>query len=167
MESHLDHNLKGKEARTMKKWLLVSALAALCVTAGIAIGILVQSPATASNAVAVDPPPDGSASATATGTTEYRPTRTAGSGCGSSGCGQTARRGCCGSGGGRSAGAVDPAQRNEQLRASLTDTFTKSLGPGVVVEIKDFGCHQEAEVTQNGKLIKRLSISGGAVNDIT
>lgn len=59
MDSHVDHNHQGKDTRTMKKWLLVSALAAPCVTAGTVIGILVRSSATASNAVAIGPAPGG------------------------------------------------------------------------------------------------------------
>jgi len=54
----------------------------------------------------------------------------------------------------------------DQSRERIAEYYAEKLGGPVTVEIKDFGCHQEAEVLKDGKLVKRLSISGGAVNEI-
>lgn len=86
---------------------------------------------------------------------QARPAATAGrSGCGGS---------CCGG----SAGGAAAASKAAQIQAYLVDFYTKSLGPEVTVEVRDLGCHHEADVMKDGQLIKRLSINGGAITDIT
>jgi hypothetical protein len=71
---------------------------------------------------------------------------------------------CCG---GPEAGSAASGEQAEKIKAYLKDYYTKALGPGIAVEVKDLGCHHEAEVRQNDRVIKRLSINGGAVTDIT
>jgi hypothetical protein len=39
--------------------------------------------------------------------------------------------------------------------------------PSIEVKVQNLGCHQEATVTRAGKVIKRLSINGGRITDIT
>jgi len=39
-------------------------------------------------------------------------------------------------------------------------------GTDFSVEVKDFGCHQEAYVVKEGEVLKRLSISGGRVSEV-
>lgn len=92
------------------------------------------------------------------------------SGCGASGadCGSTS--GCGGASGGCGGEAVNPTQakaRNDQITAYLQDYYQKKLGyDSVQVEIEDFGCHQEATVSQDGRVVDRLSISGGRITKI-
>jgi hypothetical protein len=71
---------------------------------------------------------------------------------------------CCG---GPAAGSAASGGQAEKIEAYLKDYYTKALGAGIVVEVKDLGCHQEAEIRRNDQVIKRLSISGGTVTDIT
>ena len=84
-------------------------------------------------------------------------------GCGSSGCGSSAAgSGCCGS------GAAPSQAQMERIQAYLYDFYAKEMGdPSIKVEVQNLGCHQEATVTQAGKVIKRLSINGGRITDIT
>lgn len=87
------------------------------------------------------------------------------SGCGSSGCGSSAASGgCCGSGAPVSADAA--AKRLKSIEEYIQQAYAKQLGdPGITVEVKDFGCHQEASVLQKGKVIKRLSINGNRITE--
>ena len=78
---------------------------------------------------------------------------------GRTGCGGN----CCGGTGGSSAAAAKAAQ----IESYLVDFYTKSIGPQITVEVRDFGCHHEADVMRNGQIIKRLSINGGSITDIT
>jgi hypothetical protein len=39
-------------------------------------------------------------------------------------------------------------------------------GSDFTVQVRDFGCHMEAFVIKDGKTLKRLSISGGNINEI-
>lgn len=71
---------------------------------------------------------------------------------------------CCS---GPAAGTAPANGRAAQIEAYLTDFYTGILGAGVTVEVQDLGCHHEASILQNGKVVKRLSISGNAVTDIT
>jgi hypothetical protein len=71
---------------------------------------------------------------------------------------------CCG---GPAAGSAASGEQAEKIKVYLKDYYTKALGSGIVVEVKDLGCHHEAEIRQNDRVIKRLSINGGAVTDIT
>jgi hypothetical protein len=59
------------------------------------------------------------------------------------------------------AGDVDAVK--ELAAAYYRDTYG---GTDFAVEIKDFGCHQEAYVVKAGRIVKRLSVSGGRVTEI-
>lgn len=126
----------------MKKYLVL-----LAVMAGIAIAGTSLAVYRGSGEVETVPAPvtDLQAQPAATAT---------GSGCGGS---------CCGGSGGGAAAASKAAQ----IQAYLVDFYTKSLGPEVTVEVRDFGCHHEADVMKDGQIIKRLSINGGTITDIT
>lgn len=88
-------------------------------------------------------------------------------GCGStsSGCGSSAGRGSCCSQG--ASDAATTALRTKQIRSYLVDYYTKALGEGISVQVRDLGCHQEADILRADKVIKRLSIRGRAVTEIT
>lgn len=78
------------------------------------------------------------------------PYRTAG------GCGG----GCCGAGG-------DSASQISLLEKEIYRVYAAKLGdPGITVKVKDYGCHQEAEILKGGVVVKRLSISGGNVTEL-
>jgi len=97
-------------------------------------------------------------------------TATSGCGVGGSGCGSSASAGCGGASGGCGGEALDPTQakaRTDQITAYLTDYYTTKMGyESVQVRIDDFGCHQEATVTQAGRLVEKLSISGNRITKI-
>jgi len=84
-------------------------------------------------------------------------------GCGSSGCGSSAAGSSgCGSGAAPTQGQI------ERIQTYLYDFYAKETGdPSIKVDVQNLGCHQEATVTQAGKVIKRFSISGGRITDIT
>ncbi len=85
-------------------------------------------------------------------------------GCPSGGCASGAGRsgGCGGSGGcGTSQGPVDV----EALKLQVSEAYSKYSGQsGFDVEIQDFGCHQEATITRQGKRLERISISGNRMS---
>ncbi len=83
--------------------------------------------------------------------------------CGSSGCGSSAGRSCCSP----SSGQQSAAERVESIRAYLTAYYLKTMGGEIEVEVRDLGCHQEAEVRQGSQVIKRLSISGNSITEIS
>ena len=72
--------------------------------------------------------------------------------------------GCCDGGG--TEGTTASADQAKQIEAYLVDYFTRSMGEGISVDVKDLGCHHEADVLQAGKVIKRLSINGGQITEI-
>ena len=98
---------------------------------------------------------------------------TSSSGCGaggSGGCGSGVSAGCGGAAGGCGGEALSPDEakaRTDQITAYLQDYYTGKLGyENVQVKIDDFGCHQEATVTQAGQLVEKLSISGSNITKI-
>lgn len=97
-------------------------------------------------------------------------TSSSGCGAGDSGCGVSASAGCGGgaSGGCGVSGSPEETKiRLDQITAYLTDFYTKKLGDtGITVSVEDFGCHQEATVTQAGQVVERLSISGSNITRI-
>lgn len=97
--------------------------------------------------------PDGQVASSAGGTPN----------CGSSGCGNAAGRSCCAP----SSGQQSAAERVESIRSYLTAYYSKAMGDGIEVEVRDLGCHQEAEVKQAGRVIKKLSISGNSITEIS
>lgn len=145
-----------------RKWIGVGVLAAGVVLAGISFGLL-QSRATAGSSGA--PRPETPGGVVETGARQSEPTRVASR----RGCGSGGGRSCCsaaGASGGLAALHLDPSLSADQSRDRLAKHYAEALGGPVTVEIKDYGCHQEAEVFKDGKLVKRLSISGGAVSEI-
>jgi hypothetical protein len=84
-------------------------------------------------------------------------------GYGYGGCSGGSAGGCCsrpGSGGG-------PAATLDATKKLAKDYYVKKYKDGnVSVEVKDFGCHQEAYILKGGRSVKRLSISGGNVYEI-
>lgn len=95
----------------------------------------------------------------------------AGSGCGGAGGCSVSGASGCGSGASGGCGApADPAvarQRVESIQSYLYAYFSKAFNdPAISVEVDDFGCHQEASVLKDGKIIKRLSISGNTISEI-
>jgi hypothetical protein len=95
---------------------------------------------------------------------------TSSSGCGGgSGCGSSSA-GCGGAAGGCGGEALNPAEakiRTDQVTAYLTDYYTKKMGyENVQVKLEDFGCHQEATVSSDGKVLDRLSVSGSSITKI-
>jgi hypothetical protein len=93
------------------------------------------------------------------------------SGCGNAagGCGSSSA-GCGGAAGGCGVSDVDPAASKERLdgiKLYLAKYYSEKLGLlGVTVEVESFGCHEEATVTADGKVIDRLSISGNSITKI-
>lgn len=79
--------------------------------------------------------------------------------------GTAARQGCscCGT----SSSSLTAAQKSERIQTYLTDYFSKSLGDGVTVVVRDLGCHHEADVLKDGQIVKKLSINGNTITEIT
>lgn len=94
------------------------------------------------------------------------------SGCGAGGtdCASVASGGCNTSSGGCGGEALNPDEakrRNDQITAYLQDYYRTKLGyDAVQVTIDDYGCHQEATVTQAGQIIDKLSISGNRITKL-
>ncbi|MFC1769423.1 hypothetical protein ACFLZI_00075 [Nitrospirota bacterium] len=80
--------------------------------------------------------------------------------------------GGCGSGGGGAAGcggsgaAASPELINN-IKTSINEYYNGKLGSDFTVEVRDFGCHQEAYVLIDGKAVKKLSISGSRISEIS
>jgi hypothetical protein len=95
---------------------------------------------------------------------------TSSSGCGASGSGCGSSAGCGGASGGCGGEALNPTEakaRTDQITVYLTDYYTNKMGyESIQVKIEDFGCHQEATVTQNGELVDKLSISGNRITKL-
>ncbi len=86
-------------------------------------------------------------------------------GCNSSGCsvasGNRPSSSCCSGSGAASSSSV------ENIRAEAINYYSQKYGDAdVTCEVRDFGCHQEAEITKDGSVVKKLSISGGRITEI-
>lgn len=84
-------------------------------------------------------------------------------GCGPGGCpsGAGASTGGCGGPGGGCGSGSGPVDI-KALERSVAEAYARATGEeGFQVSVKDFGCHQEAEIIKDGKTVKRLAISGG------
>jgi hypothetical protein len=69
---------------------------------------------------------------------------------------------CCG-GDGRGGARTDVKAIEKAAMSYYADKF----GDGdVTVQVKDFGCHQEAYILKNGAMVKRLSVSNGSIYEI-
>jgi len=52
----------------------------------------------------------------------------------------------------------------EAVKKLAADYYTSTYkDTGFEVEVKDYGCHQEAYIIKNGTQVKRLTVSGGNV----
>jgi hypothetical protein len=53
------------------------------------------------------------------------------------------------------------------VKRLAADYYTSTYNDSVFdVQVKDFGCHQEAYIIKDGEPVKRLSISGGNVYEV-
>ncbi len=84
-----------------------------------------------------------------------------GGGYGSGGCPASGGPGgCCA----RGPGAATDIKAIERLASRY---YAETYGDKeFTVEVRDYGCHQEAYIIKNGAAVKRLSISGGNVYEI-
>lgn len=156
----------------MRKYTVAGLVSAGIVLTGVSFGILQGNATAGSDAPAPQTP------GTVVETTGQQPAvrqYARRGGCGSR-CGQSVRRSCCSTptaqaaeeGAQQGAGTfeMDPTVPLERYGAYLAEIYSRKLGGPVEVELKDYGCHQEAQVTRGGKLLKRLSISSGFVTEI-
>lgn len=92
------------------------------------------------------------------------------SGCGVDGSGCASSAGCAESSGGCGGEAVDPAKakdRIDRITIYLTNYYADKTGyDNIKVSVEDFGCHQEATVSRDGRLVEKLSISGNRITKI-
>jgi len=129
----------------MKKWMAFVGIALVLAAAGASAAYLQARETAPAPSTALSPVTPGETAAAAAG-------------------GSSAGCACCS---GPATGTAPANGRAAQIEAYLTDFYTGILGAGVTVEVQDLGCHHEASILQNGKIVKRLSINGNAVTDIT
>jgi hypothetical protein len=145
-----------QEELKMKKWFALISITFLILAAATVLAVQNFNEVTVYNEVAPK--------SAAVSTDGY-------SGCGgASGCGAGGST-ACGSAGSSGCGApVDPEvakQRVKSIQGYLFAYFSETLNDqSITVEVEDFGCHQEASILQDGKVIKRLSISGNSISEI-
>ena len=143
----------------MKKVLVFGGLVVALTVAGSAFAILggggsESGPAVAATA-AISPVNVEEVRETAVATEGSRKCGSQASRCGSA----SSAGGCCGG----SSAATDI----EQLRTQLQAYYSKSIDGEITVDVKDLGCHQEAEIRQDNRVIKRISISGREITELT
>ena len=73
---------------------------------------------------------------------------------------------CCG---GKGTGPpTKPIKMLEAVQSYLYRIYADRLqDPQIAVEVKDLGCHMEALIKKDGKIVKRLSISGNTITEIS
>jgi hypothetical protein len=69
------------------------------------------------------------------------------------------RGGCCGFG-------SNSPEETERLAADYYISKTGDSANEFSVKVEDFGCHQEAEIIKDGRIVMELSISGDNVSEI-
>lgn len=130
----------------MKDTILSAVLGALIILSGSAIAlIVVQQDTRAAN---YSTPPCQTASAAKLGCR----------GAGQGKCGNCTRQGATGD--------AQPTDMKGLEKAVSEYYQNKYDGKDFNVEIKDFGCHQEAYIIKDGQPVKRFSISGGAIYEV-
>lgn len=141
----------------MKKWSLFLGTVAVIAIAGLAFAFRFN---TGDRSLPVSPQTETVA---VNNQGELNSKAAANPGCGSSGCGSSAAgSSCCGS------GAAPSQAQIERIQTYLYDFYAKELGDSSInVDVQNLGCHQEATVTQAGKVIKRLSINGREITEIS
>ncbi len=143
----------------MKRWsIIIGIVIVVAVTATV---FAVQQFSPSANNVAVQAlASDGEYSSC--GSTECSNT---GEAAGTGGCGSVA--GASGGCGGPDPNSVEARQRAESVRSFIYSYYAKKFNDtNLVVQVKDYGCHMEANVLRGGKIVKRLSISGNSVTEI-
>ena len=143
----------------MKKVFVFGGLIVVLAVAGSAFALLgggggESGPAVAAT-TALTPESVGEGQETAVATKSSRGCGSQASRCGSS----SSAGGCCGG----SSAATDI----EELRTQLQAYYAKSIDGEITVDVKDLGCHQEAEIRQDNRVIKRISISGREITELT
>jgi|GEM_PF-1941282 len=73
---------------------------------------------------------------------------------------------CCGGKG--TGAATKPIKMLEAVQSYLYRIYAGRLqDPQITVQVKDLGCHMEALIKKDGKIVKRLSISGNTITEIS
>lgn len=104
---------------------------------------------------------------------QAQPQNASSSGCGSSGspCGSGGSSSCAGGSGGCGGQAISPevnSVRNDQIKSYIYNYYSQKLGDQeITVKVQDYGCHQEATVAKGDKIIKRLSVSGNNISELS
>ncbi len=143
----------------MKRWSVIIGIVIVVAAAATVFVVQQYSPSTSNVAVQAQAS-DGQY--TGCGSTECSNTGEASS---TGGCGAVA--GVSGGCGGPDPNSVEARQRAESIRDFIYGYYAKKFNdPNLVVQINDYGCHMEADVLQDGKIVKRLSISGNSVTEI-
>ncbi len=142
----------------MKRWSVIIGIV-IVVAAAATVFAVQQYSATSNNAEVTAQTSDGQYSGCGGQGCDYSGNSAAGSGCGgvadSGGCGSTPLT------------TAESRVRAERMRSFIYGYYAKKFNdPNLVVQINDYGCHMEADVLQNGKIVKRLSISGNSVSEI-
>jgi hypothetical protein len=161
---HDDH----EEETIMGRLTFTGLITAGLLLTGVAFGIM-QGRATA------EPPGNGAGRAVES-PAQTAPPRFTGCGGGRS---RQGAGGCCSASAGSTSAAtapretaekatpsLDPSLSPQQRRQVLADFYSRKLGGAVEVEVKDYGCHQEAVISRDGKVVTRLSIRGSQVIEI-
>lgn len=79
-----------------------------------------------------------------------------------SGCGSVS--GACGR---TSSSREDVQSRLRKIEAYFVDYYTDKQGlEDITVEVKNFGCHEEATIRQAGQVIARFSITGESISPL-
>lgn len=76
-------------------------------------------------------------------------------------CGNPSAVSCCGG------KAQLEENKMERVKRHIYSLYAKKLNDrAITVEVQDLGCHMEAQVLKEGKMVKRLSVSGESVTEI-
>lgn len=143
----------------MKRWSVIIGIVIVVAAAATVFAVQQYSPSTNNVAIQAQES-DGEYSSCGSTECSY-----SGEAAGTGGCGSVA--GASGGCGGPDPNSVEARQRAESVRSFIYSYYAKKFNdPNLVVQINDYGCHMEADVLQNGKIVKRLSISGNSVTEI-
>ncbi len=142
----------------MKRWSVIIGIVIVVAAAATVFAVQQYSPS-ANNVAIQAQESDGEYSSCGGQGCDYSGNSATGSGCGgvadSGGCGSTPLT------------TAESRVRAERMRSFIYAYYAKKFNdPNLVVQINDYGCHMEADVLQNGKIVKRLSISGNSVSEI-
>ena len=144
----------------LKKWTLAITIVAVCLIVATALAVNKKqtwTPAQQNREIN----PEQSASASGQG----------GSCCGaqSSGCAVSgsAKVGSCCNGQGNGT-ATKPTKMLKAIESYLYRLYADRLqDPQITVEVQDLGCHMEALIKKDEKIVKRLSINGNTITELS